>query len=175
LVLLIIEIFVLPGFGIAGFTGITCILLGLFGMLVKNAPGELPWPRDAYAWDDFTDGILALAFGFTGFVILAWILGKYMTRLQFLSGLILAPSAAKLGNEFEVNMTTLPESKTISVNVGDIGEVISILRPTGKARFGDAIVDVVAEAEFLKKGTVVEIIEIKGNRVVVKAKESQMD
>ena len=36
--LLMVELFVLPGFGIAGFAGILCILAGLFGMLVKNPP-----------------------------------------------------------------------------------------------------------------------------------------
>ncbi|HUS72829.1 MAG TPA: NfeD family protein [Sedimentisphaerales bacterium] len=175
LLLLLIEIFVLPGFGIAGFLGITCILFGLFGMLVKNTPGELPWPRDAFAWKDFTDGVLGLSVGFVGFVVLAWLLAKYLPKLQFLSGLILVPTAAKQGSEFEVSMTTLPESKTVSVNVGELGEVISTLRPTGKAKFGNAMVDVVAEAEFLDTGTKVEIIEIRGNRVVVKAKERDTD
>jgi membrane-bound serine protease (ClpP class) len=157
LLLLLIEIFVLPGFGVAGFLGITCILFGLFGMLVKNAPDELPWPQDAVAWNDFTWGLLA----------------KYLPKMQFLSGLILVPTAAKLGTEVEVSMTTLPESKTIGVNIGELGKVVSRLRPTGKAKFGDAIVDVVAEGEFLEKGTAVEIIEIHGNRVVVKAVENQ--
>jgi membrane-bound serine protease (ClpP class) len=73
----------------------------------------------------------------------------------------------------EISMTAPPERQTIGVNTGDIGEVVSILRPTGKARFGDAIVDVVAEAEFLDKGTKVQIIEIHGNRVVVKAVKEQ--
>jgi membrane-bound serine protease (ClpP class) len=166
--LLMIEIFVLPGFGIAGFLGITFILFGLFGMLVKNAPGELPWPRDAFAWKDFTDGVIALSGGFIGFVVLAWLLAKYLPKLQFLSGLILVPTAAKLGTEMEVSMTTLPEYKTIGVNIGELGEVVSTLRPTGKAKFGDAIVDVVAEAEFLGVGTPIEIVEIRGNRVVVR-------
>ncbi len=171
LLLLLIEIFVLPGFGIAGFLGITCMILGLFGMLVKNAPGELPWPRDAMAWKDFTDGVIGLSAGFFGFILLAWLLAKYLPRLQFLSGLMLAPSAAKLGTEVEVSMTTLPESKTIGVNIGELGEVVSKLRPTGKARFGHAIVDVVAEGEFLDVGTPVEIIVIRGNRVVVRKAE----
>ena len=95
--------------------------------------------------------------------------------MQFLSGLILVPTAAKQGTEFEVSMTIPPESETVSVNVGELGEVISTLRPTGKAKFGDAIVDVVAEAEFLDNGTAVEIIEIHGNRVVVKAVGKDMD
>jgi membrane-bound serine protease (ClpP class) len=174
-ILLMIEIFVLPGFGIAGFLGITCIVFGFFGMLVKNAPGELPWPRDDFAWQDFTNGVLGLSAGFIGFVILAWLAAKYLPTFKFLSGLILVPAAAKVGSEYEVNLTTLPESKSISVHIGDIGEVTSRLRPTGKAKFGDAIVDVVAEAEFLEGGTEVEIIEIHGNRVVVKSKEREMD
>ena len=116
---------------------------------------------------------MSLAGGFIGFVVLAWLLAKYLPKMQFLSGLILVPTAAKLGTELEVNMTTLPESKTIGVNIGELGEVVSTLRPTGKAKFGNAIVDVVAEAEFLDKGTNVEIIEIHGNRVVVKAVGNQ--
>ncbi|MHC4641071.1 MAG: NfeD family protein [Planctomycetota bacterium] len=171
LLLLLIEIFVLPGFGIAGFLGITFILIGLFGMLVKNGPDELPWPRDAMAWKDFTDGVIGLSAGFIGFIVLAWLLAKYLPKLQFMSGLILAPSAAKLGTEVEVSMTTLPESKTIGVNIGELGEVVSRLRPTGKARFGNAIVDVVTEGEFLDTSTQVEIISIRGNRVVVRKAE----
>ena len=166
--LLMVEIFVLPGFGIAGFSGVTCILAGLFGMLIKNPPDTLPWPNNDIAWNDFGWGVVSLAGGFTGFVVLAWLLAKYLPKMQFLSGLILVPTAAKLGTEMELSMTTMPESKTIGVNIGELGEVVSTLRPTGKAKFGNAIVDVVAEAEFLDKGSNVEIIEIHGNRVVVK-------
>jgi membrane-bound serine protease (ClpP class) len=172
IILLMVEFFVLPGFGIAGFSGIMCILVGLFGMLIKNPPGKLPWPDGPENWDLFTDGVLGLSFGFLGFVVLAWLLTKYVPKLQFLSGLILVPTAAKQGTEMEVSMTVPPESETVGVNVGDAGEVVLTLRPTGKAKFGDAVVDVVAEGEFLDKGTKVEIIEIHGNRVVVRAVEN---
>ncbi len=168
ILLLLIEIFVLPGFGIAGVTGILCILVGLFGMLIKNPPDRLPWPQSQFDWQLFTNGVLGLSIGFVGFIILAWLLTKYLPKFEFLSGLILVPSAPKLGTEVEVSMTAPPERETAGVKVGDIGQVISTLRPTGKARFGDAIVDVVAEAEFLDKETKVEIIKIHGNRVVVK-------
>jgi len=170
ILLLLVEIFVLPGFGIVGFAGILCIFAGLFGMLVKNPPDKLPWPQNVPAWNDFTWGVVGLTSGFLGFVVLAGLLTKYLPKFQFLSGLILVPTAAKKGSEFEVSMTAPSESTTTIVNVGDVGEVVSILRPTGKARFGDAIVDVVAEGDFLDKGTNIEIIEIFGNRVVVKAK-----
>ncbi len=173
ILLLLIEFLVLPGFGIAGFAGIICIFAGLFGMLIKNPPDRLPWPQDAIAWSDFTWGVVGLAMGFAGFVGLVWMLSKYLPRIQFLSGLILAPAVPRQSGEIPLSMTTPPESKTLSVKMGDAGEVVSKLRPTGKAKFGDAVVDVVAEAEFLDNGTKVEIIEIQGNRVVVKRQTTE--
>jgi membrane-bound serine protease (ClpP class) len=172
IILLMVEIFVLPGFGIAGFLGIMCIFIGLFGMLIKNPPGRLPWPEGPENWDLFLGSVLGLLFGLLGFILSAWLLTKYLPKLQFLSGLTLAPTPAKRGTEMEVNITAPPESEILSVNVGDLGEAASTLRPTGKAKFGDAIVDVVAEAEFLDKGTKIEIIEIRGNRVVVRVAEN---
>ena len=173
IILLLVEIFVLPGFGVAGMLGITCVIIGLFGMLIKNPPNRVPWPDGPANWDVFMDGLMGLSFGFLGFVVVAWILTKYLPKLQFLSGLILVPAVAKQGTEMEISMTAPPELETTGVKVGDTGQVVLTLRPTGKARFGDAIVDVVAEAEFLDKGAKVEIIKIHGNRVVVKAVKEQ--
>jgi len=173
ILLLLVEIFVLPGFGIAGILGIICVMAGLFGMLIKNPPNKLPWPDDPANWDLFMDGLMGLSFGFLGFVVIAWILTKYMPKFRFLSGLILVPAVAKQGTEMEISMTAPPELASAGVKKGDIGQVVSTLRPTGKARFGDAIVDVVAEAEFLDKDTQVEIIKIHGNRVVVKKAQDE--
>jgi len=173
IILLLVEIFVLPGFGVAGTLGIIFIFAGLFGMLIKNPPEKIPWPQTEFDWKIFTDGIIAMSLGFVGFLAAAWVMGKYLPKMQFLSGLILSPAVAKKGDEIEINITQPPESQMITVEVGDKGEVITTLRPAGKARFGDAIIDVVAEGEFLDKGTVVEIIEIHGNRVVVKRADKE--
>jgi membrane-bound ClpP family serine protease len=169
ILLLLIEFFVLPGFGIAGAAGIICLLAGLFGMLIKNPPDKFPWPSSALDWSDFSDGAIGLSLGFMGFLVLAWLLSKYMPKMPFLGGLILVPAAAKQGGTMNVSMTGPAKSKALDVNVGDTGEVVSTLRPTGKVRFGDAVVDVVAHGDFINRGTIVEIIEIHGNRVVVKA------
>ncbi len=167
--LLMIEIFVLPGFGVAGLLGILCIFGGLFGMLIKNPPDKLPWPETSLDWQFFTDGVMGLFFGVVGFTVLAWLFTKYLPKLQFLSGLILTPATAKRGDEFEVSMTAPASSDNRGLNIGDRGEVISALRPTGEVKFGDAVVDVVARGDFLDKGRQVEIIEVHGNRVVVRA------
>lgn len=170
--LLMVEVFVIPGFGVAGFLGIMCILGGLFGMLVRNPPGEVPWPDSEIEWDMFADGAIGLLAGFAGFVALAWLIARYLPKIPFLRGLILSPAAAAPGGGIGVSMTSPPSSEAKSVEIGQQGEVVSPLRPAGKVRFAEAIVDVVAEAEFLKNGVSVEIIEIHGNRVVVRAIES---
>jgi len=167
-VLLVVEVFAIPGFGIAGLTGILCIILGVFGMLIKNPPDKIPWPHTEFDWVLFTDGIIGLVGGFTGFLIGAWLLGKYLPKIEFLSGLILVPATTGKETELRMPMTVPPAGARQGVGIGDKGTVTSALRPVGSARFGDIEVDVVAQAEFLEPDTEVEIIEIHGNRAVVR-------
>jgi membrane-bound serine protease (ClpP class) len=170
--LLLVELFLLPGFGIAGVLGIILVFAGVFGMLVRNPPDKFPWPQGAIGWSEFTSGVLSLCLGVIGFVVVAWLIMKYLprTEIDFLSRLFLVPTSAGpgQGTAMAVSMTTPSADRAMSIKAGDVGQVVSTLRPTGKAKFGDSIVDVVAQADFLEKGTQVEIVQIHGNRVVVK-------
>jgi membrane-bound serine protease (ClpP class) len=168
MLLLAVEIFVIPGFGVAGATGIICIIVGLFGMLIKNDPGQIPWPTTDFDWDILTKGLMGVFAGFAGFVFVAWLLGKYIPRSEFLSALMLKPAFSPNQKYGRVSLTSPPEDKKKSVKIGDTGIVISPLRPSGTAEFNGAVVDVVAQAEFIEKDVSVEIAEIHGNRVVVK-------
>jgi membrane-bound serine protease (ClpP class) len=173
IILILIEFFVIPGFGIAGILGITFFLAGIFGMLIKNPPDQLPWPDSPEDWTALRDGVLGLAYGVIGGGILVAIVSRYLPRLPFMSGLILVPtSAGAAASQARISLTAPPQSATQGLQPGDRGQVTSKLRPAGKARFGDAVVDVVATAEFLDKGTMVEVIEIHGNRVVVRKVEN---
>jgi membrane-bound serine protease (ClpP class) len=163
--LLMVEIFVIPGFGVAGFAGIVCSVGGLLAMWVKNTPDEIPWPQDADAWIIFTDGLAAMAFGFFGFVAVAIVLARYMDRIPLLRSLVL--KAAVAGKKMHVSKTIAPKSNPSPLRIGQVGEVLSTLRPAGKVRFDDAIVDAVSDGVFVDKGQPVQIQEIHGNHVVV--------
>ena len=52
--------------------------------------------------------------------------------------------------------------------LGAIGVTATPLRPAGKVRFGDDFIDVIAEGSYVMPGTRVQVVEIEGNRVVVK-------
>ncbi len=166
-VLLMIEFFVLPGFGIAGVLGIVFLLGGIFGMLVRNPPNRLPWPETAFDWEVFVYNALGLCIGFVGFVVLAWLVARYLPHIEFLSGLILAPAAAKTGGELEVSASAPAQQDNVQLRPGDRGQVLTPLRPAGRVRFGQVVVDCVAEGQFIEKDRSVEIIRIRGNRVVV--------
>jgi len=166
--LLLIEFLVLPGFGLAGVLGIICILFGLFGMLLRNPPDRLPWPQTELDWQLFVYDALGMGLGVVGFAFMAVVFARYMPKMRFLSGLILIPTPPKTGDEFEVSMTAPANAEVKSLKVGEVGEVVAKLRPAGKVRFGDFIVDCLAQAEFIEEGAKVQISKIRGNKVVVR-------
>jgi membrane-bound serine protease (ClpP class) len=166
-VLLIIELFALPGFGITGILGVLFMAAGLLGMFLPNRPDELPWPKTSFDWKLLENGVWTLGAGFVGFVILARILARYIPKIRFLSGLVMLPAEGG-GIESPISMTAPPEN-IAKLEVGQTGFVVTTLRPAGKAQFGDMLVDVVAQGEFLSKGTEIKIVRISGNRIVVEA------
>jgi membrane-bound serine protease (ClpP class) len=173
-VLLLVEFFILPGFGVAGVLGVVFVLVGVFGMLLRNPPGQVPWPTNASDWGSMRQGVYGLAMGLGGFIVGVAILSRYLPRIKFLSGLILAPTPMPAGSiEAGPSETRPPESREPELDVGRVGVALTKLRPSGKARFGDAVVDVVATAEFLEEGAHVQVVEIHGNRVVVRSTDNQ--
>jgi len=165
MVLLAIEIFVLPGFGIAGILGIMCILAGLFGMLVHNAPNEVPWPRSELDWRLFTNGVIGLSGGFLGFLILAWVFAKYLPRIPVASRMILAgpeeSAAVRLGGAPAPG--SVPE-----VTVGQQGVSVTQLRPSGIGRFGSERLSVVSQGELIEANREIIVAQMDGNSIVVK-------
>jgi membrane-bound serine protease (ClpP class) len=55
------------------------------------------------------------------------------------------------------------------LSIGDWGVATTMLRPGGKARFGDYQFDVVADGAFIQPGIQVRVIEQQGTRIVVEA------
>lgn len=173
IVLLLAEIFLIPGFGVAGFLGIACIFIGLLGMFVRTAPGEFPWPKNPVAWDEFVNGMMGVAVGFVGFLIAAVFLTRYIDRIPFLRRFVLT---ATVGGSSEAAAMNVPVG-TVEVSevlkAGQIGRSLSPLHPSGKARFDGTIADVLTQGEFIDKNVPVRIVQKQGNRIFVAAEEPQ--
>jgi len=59
--------------------------------------------------------------------------------------------------------------------MGKTGIVTTLCRPAGNVDFDGVRLDVVSDGEYIETGTLVEVIEIEGNRIVVKAKTEKTE
>jgi membrane-bound serine protease (ClpP class) len=163
ILLILLEIFVIPGFGIAGIVG----LLMVVGSLMFSMVDGVEWQR--YQWsgdgsygilDAISGPALHLGLGIFGSIILLYLIMRYLPDVPFLKRFFL-PTALAAGTGIESH----PED---SARVGQTGFALTDLRPAGKAEIAGGIVDVVAEGEFVSKGAPVRIIKEDGMGVVVK-------
>jgi membrane-bound serine protease (ClpP class) len=167
-ILLMVEIFLLPGFGIAGTLGIIFILVGLFGMLIKNPPDSVPWPQSTFDWQILLNGLLGLSLGFIGFVILALLLARYLPKIPVAGRLVLSAPQKSISQNYQGSTTDVTDSFISLVKVGQKGISISQLHPAGKAGFGDRRIDVVSRGELIEADRQIMVVLIEGNRIVVK-------
>ena len=160
LVCIAIEVFVVPGFGIFGIGGLAMTVLGVVLMSQTFVV-----PQNAYQLGELTRGIwiaLGGAFGLIGGFVLMRLL---FPHIPLLSGLAMeAPDAAVV--DVAERLADYSELR------GAVGEATTPLRPSGKARFGDRIVQVVSDGAAVSSGDAVRVIEVHGTRIVVEAVEN---
>jgi membrane-bound serine protease (ClpP class) len=155
LALLLVEIFVLPGFGVAGVSGIGLILVSLLMAMVEKWPGA-----PMLTWPDLEIPVLRVAGGFVGSVVVMFILGRYLPQSTLFRKMELAAATSSTDG-----YTTAAHAPTPLLHATGIAD--TQLRPSGKGRFGDQIVDVVTEGDLIEKGTPIKVSAVQGSRVVV--------
>jgi len=163
--LLVVELFVIPGFGIAGITGVLLIIFALGAMMVNNPPSELPIPKSPVDWEIFEQNVLWSFFGMGFFIVVAYIIGRYMPTLPFANRLILAPAVDSAVVRSGGNAAPAPQTP---VKIGAQGLTISPLRPSGMARFGSHRLDVVSRGELIDTDKKIKVVALEGNSIVVK-------
>lgn len=164
-ILLSVEIFVIPGFGVAGILGILLIFVGFIATFVPAEPGPIIVPRMPGTWLGLKTGV-QVVFGGLGLAIVGmWVLNKFLPKLPGARGLFLAP-AAPIG-DIAAGLD-IPVGPQQVVQLGDRGRTLTKLRPAGKAHMNGRRMDVIAQGQLIDEGREVEIVEISGGRVVVR-------
>lgn len=155
-VLLVLEIFVIPGFGVAGISGIVLIAVSLVLSLQTFVIPEFQWE-----WDRFHRNVLIVVGNILGSLVALAVLARFVPRLRFFSRLVLSETQSSSEGY------TVQETSEEARFVGQLGVATTTLRPTGKASIGDEIVVVESDGEFIESGEQVRITSVNGNRVVV--------
>ena len=156
-VLLGFELFVIPGFGMAGIAGLLFIaagaILALQDFVIPDP--SLPWEAELLAKNVLHVLGALFAAVFIALFFLRYVLPKLSIVIQgpYLDATLKDSHADSL--------------EAGSARVGATGVAMTFLRPSGKVKINDDIFDVITEGEFMEKGTPVQISDIKGNRVIV--------
>jgi membrane-bound serine protease (ClpP class) len=161
-ILIGIELFVLPGFGIAGVAGILCVLAGTYLALVNFTLPEYSWDYDRLGEVVYSMAIAAVTFA--AFVFATW---KLIPRTPLYGALVLE-NAQQVAQGY-----SSPVQDDLVPRVGMRGVTTSMLRPVGRARFDGTTVQVVSRGAFIPPGAEVEIIEVDGTRLVVETTETK--
>ena len=80
--------------------------------------------------------------------------------------MMLIPPGDKPIDADDINI--LPGAAQAASLLGAVGISMTVLRPAGTVRFADEFVDVVTDGSYIPAGTRVQVIEVEGNRIVVK-------
>lgn len=156
-VLILVEVLVIPGFGIFGIAGGLALVGGLFMAQIGSLPSQEDLAQAA--------GVLGAAAFLV--VLTAWVFlrSAFANRRLGRSGIVLPETTDR--DEGYTSADLRPEL------VGSEGVAITSLRPAGVGLFADERVDVVSESEWIQAGTPIRIMSAEGYRHVVRAVRSK--
>lgn len=145
IIALVLEIFILPGFGVAGIAGLILIAWGILLLAV-----------------DFTQATTALVVALL-VTLLVLIIGLRLLRRHNLWQRLV------LGTKQHRETGYVAPRSGPEQFVGKAGRALTPLRPAGTAEISGQRLDVVSEGGFIPAGTAVEVLRVEGVSVVVRA------
>ncbi len=160
LILIGLEVFVIPGFGIAGVSGIMLVMVGLTFSLVDNVVFEL-------------EGVAAMGYIVRHFVrillttVLAFIISIYISKKIGTSGWFKGFALEAVQSKSAGFISSDPHLKEM---IGKTGIAFTVLRPSGRIKIDDELYDAVAEIGYIEKGEKVKVLHDRsGQLYVIKA------
>lgn len=158
LILILLEVFVLPGFGVAGVIGILLMLAAIVLVTLDKIP------ENGSQWIDVGKKLAVYVFALIGAGVISFLIARFLPKVPVANRMVLAPTADREA----VDPTILPGAAQAASLLGAIGVAGTDLRPAGVVQFGEEFVDVVSDGGFIPVGTRVQVVEVEGTRIVVK-------
>ena len=160
IILVGIEVFVIPGFGVAGVIGITAIITGLtFGMIDKIT----------FRFGSSGDGARVVILAFTIVLVsmlAAFIMSIWGSKKLFTSNKLLGKLALQKVQEVSEGYVGVDSVKQKSL-IGATGTAHTVLRPSGKVRIGNEIFDAKSEVGYIEKGQAVTVVRDEAGQIYV--------
>ena len=163
LVFILLEIFVLPGFGIFGLGGGALVVASLvLASLTFVAPHSESDMRELVG---ALGSVIFACAGVFAFIILS---NYFLPQVPWFNKMVLQSPSPEERAFLEKNESLVDYSDLVGIS----GVATTHLRPAGKAEIDNQLLDVISESEPLDAGTAVVVVETRGNRVIVRAAKS---
>jgi len=157
---LVLELFVLPGLGAFGIGGGLLIIAS-----IVLASQTFVIPSNAYQWSQLPKSLFMLTAAGGGALAAMLVARRLMTDAP-----VFRRVALESPNEQQREQLRYQESLVHWDHLlGQRGVAITQLTPSGKARFGEARVDVISDSDVVPRGADVLVVEVRGNEVLVRA------
>ncbi|MEA1885771.1 MAG: NfeD family protein [Bacteroidota bacterium] len=162
IVLVLVEIFAIPGFGVAGVLGIAGIIVGLTFTMIDKITFEFgPSPGDGGMQAAMASFAIVIVSMFLAFIISLWLSKKLFSPNNIFGKLALQ----KIQNVDEGYISF--DSKKQKSLIGTKGEAHTVLRPSGKVIIKDEIYDARSEIGFIERGSAIRVIRDEAGQLYV--------
>ena len=155
-ILIAVEIFAIPGFGVTGVLGIIFVLTGL----TLSMTGNMGLDFTGVALTALVKSFFIVVIAMFASLILSFYFGKKILTSTIFGHLALDSEQLK-----EAGFTS--SDSTYQSMVGNTGVAFTVLRPAGKVKIGDDIFDATAEAGFIEKGKKVRVTGYQTSQLFV--------
>ncbi|MCH8822555.1 MAG: hypothetical protein IH984_03510 [Planctomycetes bacterium] len=164
-VLVVAEIFVIPGLGIAGIAGVICLLIGLVGMFVT---GNVTAPTQQ---SELIVGAVATLTSFLAAGVILWLVAKQVESIPVLNRLVLKSEVgdSQAGATAQVGLLEAMGPRHRALEPNDTGVAATDLRPAGRAMFDGRPVDVKSVGSYIERGKPVRVVTV--DRFVIEVEE----
>lgn len=157
IILLVLELLVIPGFGIAGILGLICFFGGLLLALLNNTDFDFFW----VPVDSITRGSIVILGGLLGTVLLSLFLMKRIGR----KGLFYRVA---LHAEQNIEDGYVAVSEHLTGMVGREGVAVTVMRPSGKVRIDGDDYDAISYYNtYLDPSTPVKVVKVENMQLYV--------
>lgn len=163
IVLLVLEVLVFPGFGVAGILGLVLLFVGLVGTFLPRGEGFFPGVGEGGSSALHGATIVLLAMFSAGFAVV--FIARHFKRLPILGNIVLKDPGT--GDDDEGFLVEAMPGPDAGLKVGDLGVALTPMRPAGRVEIGDRVIDAVADFGFIDAGARVRVARRDGFSVGV--------
>ncbi len=155
-ILIAVELFVIPGFGITGVLGVIFVVTGLAIAMVGNDGFDFTGVPAAEVLKAFLIVIIAFFVSLTG--------SFYISRKLFTSSRFGELALNTVQNTDEGYTSANAQMKSLP---GKIGTAFTMLRPSGKVEIDDEVYDATALTGFIDKGEAIRVVKHETSTIFV--------